>query len=186
MPTEKQRSYIHNALSYVSARFPVTSSTPARDIAYQNRQAINSATPKEIELGQAITREQVRIGQATHICEPFERSYFVTNWCLAWKGLEDIFPASTSSGDAIEKTGEKEETENEKESTPTTINAVKRRMMVLGYSMEKGTPNRCTFSLPPLENRILTEVISQLNDNVPNIRRSLVRLCRQRQIHEIG
>jgi hypothetical protein len=72
---------------------------------------------------------------------------------LAWKGLEDIFPSSTSSGGVVEKTGEKEkETENEKESHPTTINAVKRRMMVLGHSMEKGTPNRCTYFLSPFRN----------------------------------
>lgn len=100
-------------------------------------------------MGQAIMREQVRIGQASHICEPFERSYFVTNWCLAWKGLEDVFPSSASAaaGNVSEKTEEKEretETEREKTESTTTINAVKRKLMVLGHSMEKKTPNRCT------------------------------------------
>ncbi|PCH01079.1 Hypothetical protein PENO1_044620 [Penicillium occitanis (nom. inval.)] len=135
----KQRSYIHNGLAYVSARFRITSTTPVREIAYQNRQAINSATPEEIEMGQAVMREQVRLGQASHICEPFERSYFVTNWCLAWKGLEDIFPSSVSAaaGNVSEKDTEKEKTES-----TTTINAVKRKLMVLGHSMEKATPNR--------------------------------------------
>ncbi|EEA22102.1 hypothetical protein TMatcc_008472 [Talaromyces marneffei ATCC 18224] len=139
---EKQRSYIHNALLYVSARFPIKPTTPVCEIAYQNRQAIASCTLEEIEIVQAVMREQVRIGQATHICEPFEMSYFVTNWCLAWKGLEDIFPAS-ASGSISEKTEEKE-TENEKTeaTTTTTTTAAKTKMMVLGHSMEKATPNR--------------------------------------------
>lgn len=98
-------------------------------------------------MGQAVMREQVRMGQASHICEPFERSYFVTNWCLAWKGLEDIFPSSVSSaaGNVSEKDTEKEKTES-----TTTINAVKRKLMVLGHSMEKATPNRCMSPFIPL------------------------------------
>lgn len=113
-------------------------------------------------MGQAIMREQVRRGQPSHICEPFDRSYFVTNWCLAWKGLEDIFPSSVSAAaaDVSEKTEEKErETEKEKTESTTTINAVKRKLMVLGHSMEKATPNRCTsFITPylPLNATILT------------------------------
>lgn len=103
-------------------------------------------------------REQVRIGQVTHICEPFERSYFVTNWCLAWKGLEDIFPSSASAAANISE--KDEEKEKEKTESTTTINVVKRKLMVLGYSMEKATPNRCTsFPFSPLKEMVLTRMV---------------------------
>jgi hypothetical protein len=65
-------------------------------------------------------REMVRRGQGTHICEPFERSFFVTNWSAAWKGL-DFGPAV--------KAGENE------------ASAVK--LLVLGESKILDGPDRC-------------------------------------------
>jgi hypothetical protein len=43
--------------------------------------------PAAIDIGCAVTREQHRRGQPLHICEPFDRSYHVTNWAPAWRGL---------------------------------------------------------------------------------------------------
>jgi hypothetical protein len=117
---------------YTSSRFRITSTTPLREIAYQNRLGLNTqCNPSDFEMGLAVMREQTRRGQATHICEPLERSYFVTNWCLAWKGLEDIIP-----------TAMKAEDNNEKEKHPPTT-GVKPKMMVLGHSMPRDTPSRC-------------------------------------------
>ncbi|KAF5016766.1 hypothetical protein F66182_11441, partial [Fusarium sp. NRRL 66182] len=133
----RQRSYIHNALYYASARFRFSPTTPLRSIAYQNRLAIKAQTnPEAYEIGLAVMREQVRRGQGTHICEKFEKSYFVTNWCLAWRGLEDIIPPSSAGVVASEKEKEEEEKKD------TTSAKPKPRLMVLGNSMEKDTPSR--------------------------------------------
>ncbi|EED16187.1 conserved hypothetical protein [Talaromyces stipitatus ATCC 10500] len=128
LPPSKSSTYIHNGIHYVSSRFLITPSTSAREIAYKNRQAITTqSSSQSYEIGLAVMREQVRRGQGTHICEPFEWSYFVTNWCLAWKGL-DLFPTTaTDTGDS-EKEGE----------------GAEKRIMVLGRSKEKDMPGRFT------------------------------------------
>lgn len=130
-------------MHYTSCRFRITSTTPLREIAYQNRLGLNTqCSPSDFEMGLAVIREQVRRGQATHICEPLERSYFVTNWCLAWKGLEEIVSTTMKAEDNNEKGEEKE-----KEHPPTS--GVKPKMMVLGHSMPRDTPSRCTSHPSP-------------------------------------
>jgi hypothetical protein len=109
-------AYIHNALNLISLRFKVNSSTPLSELAYYNRKCINdSIVAEEIERNMAISIEAVRRGQSCHVCEPFERSFSVTNWSSAWRGL-DFSPASTHPAG---KEGEKP------------------KMMVLGHSLEK-------------------------------------------------
>lgn len=90
---QDRHAFIHNSLQISTVRLRIDKSTPLSEIAYQNRKAIiQAADPKDIEISLAVTREMVRRGQPTHICEPFEKSYFVTNWTAAWKGL-DFSPA---------------------------------------------------------------------------------------------
>ena len=66
-----------------------------------------------------VVREMVRRGQGNHTCEPFERSYHVSNWCAAWKDL-DFSPAVKNKE-----------------------NKTKPKVLVLGSSGEKKTPLRC-------------------------------------------
>ncbi|KAG5969879.1 hypothetical protein E4U55_001934 [Claviceps digitariae] len=94
--------------------------TPASDIAYANRQAVQQGLdPRDIELGMAVMREMVRKGQASIVCEPFDRCYHVSNWCAAWKDV-DFGPAVKK-----EKKG-----------------GGKPKMLVLGQSGERNIPLR--------------------------------------------
>lgn len=123
-----RNGFIHNGLHYSTARFRIDSSTPLSEIAYLNRLAIIQALDqKEIEIGMAVTREMVRRRQRIHICEPFERSFSVTNWSAAWKGLDF---STAIKGD---ENGKSERT------------ALK--MVVLGDSKELGMPGRCKWTL---------------------------------------
>ncbi|KAL3477733.1 hypothetical protein BJX99DRAFT_225647 [Aspergillus californicus] len=150
--TEQNHGYIHNSKYTGSDIFPVKASTPVREIAYRSRKIINDDTRLEVmELNQAIICEMVRRDQILHVCEPFTRSYGITNWCLAWKGLNLDSSGSGSGSSTSEKTAES--TENPKP---------KLKMMVLGQSGEKHTPQRafstamcrteegfwCNFSAP--------------------------------------
>ncbi|KZL85763.1 hypothetical protein CI238_05312 [Colletotrichum incanum] len=86
-------SYIHNGLIHGSVRVHIGPATPVAEISYQHRQAVVEGTdPNDIQIGLAIAREQVRIGQSMHICEPGESSHSVTNWSVAWKDV-DFSPA---------------------------------------------------------------------------------------------
>ncbi len=76
----------------------------------------------EIEIGLAIIREMVRRGQRMHICEPFERSFFISNWTAAWRDLDVSLVIS----------GAKEGKGN-----------TKPKFLVLGSSREMGIPLRC-------------------------------------------
>ena len=71
----------------------------------------------------------VRRGQSTHICNPFEKSYFVTNWTAAWKGL-DFSPAlkEQKMGDA----------------------GTDLKLFVLGESHVLGGPQKCKWISPCL------------------------------------
>ncbi|KAG6158078.1 hypothetical protein E4U10_008017 [Claviceps purpurea] len=86
---ERSAGFIHNCLHTSTARFRIDPSTPARDIAYANRKAIEkSRDPRDIEIGMVVEREMVRIRQGSHVCEPFDRSYHVSNWCAAWNDVD--------------------------------------------------------------------------------------------------
>ncbi|PSR84136.1 hypothetical protein BD289DRAFT_409962 [Coniella lustricola] len=90
---QRAEGYIHNALIYSSARFPIDQSTPISEIAYRNRQSINEVLQDDsIEIELAVIREMVRRGQTMHNCEVFEHSYSISNWASAWKDL-DFSPA---------------------------------------------------------------------------------------------
>ncbi|EGY16602.1 hypothetical protein VD0002_g4359 [Verticillium dahliae] len=115
--------YIHNALIYATSRYRHSRSTSVGEIAYLNRQAVNEAlTTKGSDIGLAVMREKVKRGQSLHICEPFEKSYGVTNWCGAWKGVD--FTNAVKTG---EKQGGK--------TRPLD-------MLVLGFGGERKTPKR--------------------------------------------
>ncbi|OKL61842.1 hypothetical protein UA08_02300 [Talaromyces atroroseus] len=126
---EQKLGFLHNALYPGTARIRVNSSTPASDIAYLSRQIINEATEpdsKGIEIGMAVTREKVRRGQPTHVCEPFDRSYGTTNWCAAWRGLD----LSCGTGTARSSTG-------------SIADGGSSKMLILGQSKETKAPGRC-------------------------------------------
>lgn len=72
----------------------------------------------------------------------------MTNWCLAWKGLEDIIPTSADASGAIKEKIVQKGEENETEEGTTTTTGTKPKVMVLGHSMEKNTPGRCMFPSP--------------------------------------
>ncbi|KAF4338421.1 nitrate assimilation regulatory nirA [Fusarium beomiforme] len=92
----KSEHYIHNALSFSTARFPISKNTPLLEIAIQSRLAINRATEQSsIDRSLAVLREMVKSGISEHICEPFEISYATTNWSAAWTDI-DFSPARKS------------------------------------------------------------------------------------------
>lgn len=41
-----------------------------------------------MEIGAVVVREMVRRGQSMHTCEPWDTSYFVSNWCGLWRRLD--------------------------------------------------------------------------------------------------
>ncbi|KAI9896503.1 hypothetical protein N3K66_008675 [Trichothecium roseum] len=90
--------YLHNAVTYLVARFPVSASAPrARDVARRNREAtLEAVAPPRAERGLAVMREMARRGYMIHICEPGELSFALTNWCGAWRGID--FSAAVEGG----------------------------------------------------------------------------------------
>ncbi|KAK7425603.1 hypothetical protein QQZ08_007926 [Neonectria magnoliae] len=98
--------YIHNGMVYATARYRHEPSTPVSEIAYLNRQAVKEAIrPEEVDIGLAVMREMVTRGQSLHNCEPFEKSYSVTNWCGAWKGVDfaNAVRKSEKQGNEVQK-----------------------------------------------------------------------------------
>ncbi|GKT54271.1 hypothetical protein ColTof4_06417 [Colletotrichum tofieldiae] len=86
-------SYIHNGLMHGSGRVRIGPATPVAEVSYRHRQAVTEGTdPNDIQIGLAIARQQVRIGQSMHICEPGEGSHSISNWSAAWKDV-DFGPA---------------------------------------------------------------------------------------------
>jgi hypothetical protein len=120
-------SFVHNALVYGTARFSINRLTPLAEIAFQHRLAISEAAGVgDIEISLAISREQKLRGQGIHVCEPFERSFNVSNWTAAWKGVDFSSVMKESSE------------QNERGATA--------RMLVLGLSMERRGFLRCKFN----------------------------------------
>ncbi|KFY92834.1 hypothetical protein V498_04711 [Pseudogymnoascus sp. VKM F-4517 (FW-2822)] len=128
---QNRDAFIHNSLAYGTARFPMSRSTPLSEIAYRTRKAIIEATdPRDIGISIAVMREMVRRRQPAHIIRPFERSFHVTNWSGAWRGL-DFSPAV-----------KKDERERDA-STPV-------KAFVLGYGGIASRPQRCEDISTPL------------------------------------
>jgi hypothetical protein len=128
---QNRDGFVHNALAYSTARFPMCRSTLLSEIVYHNRKAIiEAADPKDISIGVAITQEMVRRGQGTHIVRPFESSYFVTNWSAAWRGL-DFSPAV-------------KEDEKERDASAAL------KAFVFGNSGVASNPQRCKNMRPPI------------------------------------
>ncbi|KAG5918834.1 hypothetical protein E4U42_006722 [Claviceps africana] len=117
---EDRDGYIHNALRNSTANLRIGPATPAREIAYANRKALEkSLDARDIEISMAVQRETVRIRQTSHICEPNGRSYHVSNWCAAWKDVD--------FGPAVRQ-------ENKGSGKP--------KLLVLGQSGERAVPLR--------------------------------------------
>lgn len=115
--------FIHNAIHCSTARFRLERSTPLSDIAHANRKAIEEARSlRDAEIGMVVLREMARRGQSSHTCEPFERSYFVSNWCAAWSDLD--FSPAVKKGEAV---------------------VGKPKLLVLGASGMRGAPKRCSL-----------------------------------------
>lgn len=124
-----REGYIHNGMTYATSRYRHSRSAPVSDIAYLNRQAVNEAMmPEDVDIGLAVMREMVKRGQVMHTCEPFEKSYSVTNWCGAWKGVNFT--------NAVER-GEKQGDETRKLD-----------MLILGQGAELKAPKRCKLPFP--------------------------------------
>ncbi|CEJ89393.1 hypothetical protein VHEMI05237 [[Torrubiella] hemipterigena] len=82
-------NYIHNCLFDSTARLPVGPSTSIGDIAFANRQALETAArPEDFEISMATYREMCRRRQSSHTCEPGDRSFYVSNWSAAWRGID--------------------------------------------------------------------------------------------------
>jgi hypothetical protein len=130
---EAQAGFVHNGLVYATARFRYDPAMPASEIARRNRAAVAEVVgdPATIDVLCAVAREQHRRDQPLHICEPFERSYHITNWAPAWRDL-DFGPALA---------------------TATAGGAKERRkvgLIVHGDGQEPGVPTRCECTpLPP-------------------------------------
>ncbi|KAK3303685.1 uncharacterized protein B0T15DRAFT_540980 [Chaetomium strumarium] len=91
---QAQAGYLHNGLIYATSRFRYDPAMPASEIARLNRAAVADVLGDEdtIDVLCAVSREQHRRDQPLHICEPWERSYHITNWAPAWRDL-DFGPA---------------------------------------------------------------------------------------------
>ena len=110
-----------------------------------------------MEIGQIVMREQVKRRQPGHICEPFERSFHVTSWTAAWKGL-DFSSALLTEAEVIEKEQqEKEKAEEkdmeggkkekiEKEKKEKRQHRMTSEVLVLGLSHPRDAPARCEWT----------------------------------------
>lgn len=80
-----------------------------------------------MERSLAVARELCLHSIPMHICEPWEFSYGVTNWCNAWHGIDFSAAGMKRSEDGgAEKMGE---------AVPAPL--------VFGHALERNHPNRC-------------------------------------------
>ncbi|PNY27768.1 Alpha-1,2-mannosidase family protein [Tolypocladium capitatum] len=94
------RPYLHNCVVFAVARMPIGRDTPLSELAYRHRLSVRRGLEVgSIERDLAVTREMCRRRYVAHVCEPFELSYALTNWCAAWRGI-DFAPAVAESGTA--------------------------------------------------------------------------------------
>ncbi|KAK1237402.1 hypothetical protein MKX08_003027 [Trichoderma sp. CBMAI-0020] len=129
----KSHRYLHNALVFAPTHAAISrSKPPASEIAYRTRLAIvDSLQPANMERGLAVARELYLQKMLMHICEPWEFSYGVTNWCNAWHGI-DFSAASIkrTEDDAAEKAAE---------AVPAPL--------VFGHALERNHPNRLSATI---------------------------------------
>jgi hypothetical protein len=126
LPMDKP--YLHNAHTFLIAHLTLSKATPLEDIAYEHRQALVQALePSNINQSLAVTREMCHQGYPIHICEPFQVSHNITNWCRAWHGI-DFSKVATNSEKATAAT-------TEIPSSPTPL--------ILGHGLERDLPHRC-------------------------------------------
>lgn len=127
----KSHKYLHNALIFAPAHAAISrSQPPASEIAYRTRLAIvDSLHPANVERGLAVARELYLHNVLMHICEPWEFSYGVTNWCNAWHGID--FSAASIDKKRSEDGG----VVKMDEAVPAPL--------VFGHALERNHPNRC-------------------------------------------
>ncbi|KAL3959263.1 hypothetical protein ACCO45_007425 [Purpureocillium lilacinum] len=120
--------YLHNALTFSTTRRVVHRGTPVSELALYHRLAIIEATkPAAIDCSLAITRELFYSRRPMHICEPFELSHIITNWCSAWRDIDFSCAAVTgANGD--------------------DCNVSSNAPLVFGHSLERNLPMRCRGS----------------------------------------
>ncbi|KAL7922207.1 hypothetical protein ACQKWADRAFT_327262 [Trichoderma austrokoningii] len=131
----KSQKYLHNALIFAPSHAAISrSQPPASEIAYRTRLAIvDSLHPANIERSLAVARELYLHNTLMHICEPWEFSYGVTNWCNAWHGIDfsaASFNRRSEGGDGVEKVGE---------AVPAPL--------VFGHALERNHPIRLSATI---------------------------------------
>jgi hypothetical protein len=112
-------------------RLKPRSHQPLQATGFRNRiqnSTRNTRYPATGEHG-ARPRSGARALPAMHICEPWEFSYGVTNWCNAWHGVDFSAASIKSSEDSVASTTD--------EAVPAPL--------VFGHSLERNHPNRCKF-----------------------------------------
>ncbi|KAL9471789.1 hypothetical protein ACSS6W_009730 [Trichoderma asperelloides] len=126
----KSHKYLHNALVFAPTHAAISRSKPAAsEIAYRTRLAIvQSLQPANMERGLAVARELYLHNILMHICEPWEFSYGVTNWCNAWHGIDFSAASIRRAEQGVEKMDEGDG------AVPAPL--------VFGHALERNHPNR--------------------------------------------
>ncbi|KAL6900387.1 hypothetical protein GGI43DRAFT_427475 [Trichoderma evansii] len=126
----KSHHYLHNALTYAPNHGAISrSEPPASEIAYRNRLAIaDCLQPANMERSLAVARELCLRNITSHICEPWEFSYNVSNWCNAWHGVDFSAASIKRAGEGAEKRDEGQKV------VPAPL--------VFGHALERNHPNR--------------------------------------------
>ena len=172
----ESKPYLFNAVTYSTARFPVSKATRLVDMARHNRSStLEAVTLPQMDRSLAVLKEMNKRKYMVHICEPMELSFAVTNWCGAWRNID--FSAAVKekghgemnghavNGDgAVDENGVADEpTPNgngvangetngamsvEEPATPPEPAIRGAAPMVLGHSLERAQPlQRCESSM---------------------------------------
>ncbi|UKZ94364.1 uncharacterized protein TrAFT101_009238 [Trichoderma asperellum] len=131
----KSHKYLHNALVFAPTHAAISrSKPPASEIAYRTRLAIvQSLQPANMERGLAVARELYLHNILMHICEPWEFSYGVTNWCNAWHGIDFSAASIRRAEQGVEKMEEGDG------AVPAPL--------VFGHALERNHPNRLSATI---------------------------------------
>ncbi|KAH9229779.1 hypothetical protein K456DRAFT_1919370 [Colletotrichum gloeosporioides 23] len=128
--------YLHNAVMYSTAYFPISRDTSVCDIAYNNRLAVIEALkPENVDRAFAVTREIALRGYSIHVCEPGELSFTITNWTAAWHGIDFSRCRDQPAGEDGELVADtKQHAEPRHVPIPSPL--------VFGHSLPRGRPTR--------------------------------------------